>query len=293
MSEHFVKQKKLAALAHKDSIRTVVLGSSHAYFGFNPKYFSKSFNIATTSQDLYGSLFIYKWILNRITNVRNVIVFYSLFSSGFDTINSNQKEHAEIYRRVFTDKVRNANKDNILEFKKSGFRGYRAHGEKAYLTASAAERVRGHTKYSELGQYSGQQNEHLIEASHLAKINGHKFYVVIPPARRDYIACLDEKIDYFSTLRNIAVSQNFIILDFFNSKIFSDEDFGDTDHLNHVGAKKLTIALNQAINFSQISNIPFLQEVINISADFSEWSDANISLFKETLAKLMLNIYKR
>ena len=51
----------------KESIDTLVVGSSHGDFGFNPTYFPNSFNLCCRSQDLKHSYYLYK---NLVLNIR-------------------------------------------------------------------------------------------------------------------------------------------------------------------------------------------------------------------------------
>jgi hypothetical protein len=46
----------------KESLDTLVVGSSHGDFGFNPTYYPGSFNLCCRSQDLKHSFFLYKHI---------------------------------------------------------------------------------------------------------------------------------------------------------------------------------------------------------------------------------------
>src|SRR3546814_6862555 len=51
---------KRAMLAASNNITTLVVGSSHGDFGFNPAYCPRSFNLCCRSQDLKHSFHLYR-----------------------------------------------------------------------------------------------------------------------------------------------------------------------------------------------------------------------------------------
>ena len=51
----------------------------------------------------------------------------------------------------------------------------------------------------------------------------------------------------FNELYNLSISENFEILNFYNNKLFTNEDFFDFDHLNSIGANKLTDLIHKYI----------------------------------------------
>jgi hypothetical protein len=66
-------------------IETVSLGSSHCEFGFNHQYMSSlSFNYGLTSLDLYSCFMLYKFFCKKAARLKNVALFYSVFSNGYE-----------------------------------------------------------------------------------------------------------------------------------------------------------------------------------------------------------------
>jgi hypothetical protein len=68
--------------------------------------------------------------------------------------------------------------------------------------------------------------------------------IVIPPARKDYRENLPDHKILFSRLYSLLEKNNVFIVNYYDDNSFGLEDFGDFDHLNYLGAKKLTEKLN-------------------------------------------------
>lgn len=78
-------------------------------------------------------------------------------------------------------------------------------------------------------------------------MKGHDLFVVIPPFRSDYTKLLPPFEEVFAPLLSLTQKDASIhLLDYFHDTDFADDDFGDTDHLNLQGAKKLTQKIRQA-----------------------------------------------
>lgn len=66
---------------HKE-INTLILGSSHAEYGYRPTR-NNEINLAFPSGDLYYSYRLFQNVNKNSPNLRNIILFFSPFSSGF------------------------------------------------------------------------------------------------------------------------------------------------------------------------------------------------------------------
>lgn len=73
--------KKRALSRMKDSVETLVVGSSHGNYGFHAT--GNEFNFCVDSQDLYIGYEICKKYAD-LKNLKTVILFYSVFSRGYD-----------------------------------------------------------------------------------------------------------------------------------------------------------------------------------------------------------------
>lgn len=100
--------------------------------------------------------------------------------------------------------------------------------------ADVKERVNDHLKNA---ARENSQIKYVVKMQKLAEERGRSFVVVIPPARSDYTRCIPPCETVFKDLFSL---KNIPIFNYFGSSDFSDEDFGDMDHLNLRGALKLT-----------------------------------------------------
>jgi hypothetical protein len=83
------------------------------------------------------------------------------------------------------------------------------------------------------------QLEWLQKLSQSIKQDNRKLIIVLSPCRSDYRDMLPAKEELFHKLYNLGLN-DVEFLNFYDSDLFTDEDMGDTDHLNEKGAKKLT-----------------------------------------------------
>ena len=64
-----------------NDIQVLILGSSHTYFGINPEFFNlKGYNLANASQTLYYDKELLGRYIDRMPNLKIVIISYSYFA---------------------------------------------------------------------------------------------------------------------------------------------------------------------------------------------------------------------
>lgn len=70
---------------NSDFIETLILGSSHTFYGLDPKYFSRNtFNASHISQPLFYDFEILKKYEKKLNNLKTIIVPVSYFTFHFD-----------------------------------------------------------------------------------------------------------------------------------------------------------------------------------------------------------------
>lgn len=69
-------------IKNQRTISTLILGSSHAEFGYRPCH-DNEINLAFHSGDLYYSYKLFQTVKKSSPNLRNIFLFFSPFSSGF------------------------------------------------------------------------------------------------------------------------------------------------------------------------------------------------------------------
>ena len=87
---------------YKNEMETLVLGSSHANYNFLAT--EKEFNLGLNSQDLYNSYKLYE-SYSKSTKLKNIIIFYSVFSEGFILDKTNSKDLALFYKLIYKIRI--------------------------------------------------------------------------------------------------------------------------------------------------------------------------------------------
>lgn len=252
----FSYKKFMGLRLHEQTVKTLILGSSHGYYGYRADEKLDEFNGAETSQDLYYSYEIYKQFSDA-PKLKNVVLFYSVFSPGNILELTAEKWRCDFYRLFYGIPYRftpEKAKENVMK-SLAGF--ILSEQEKApvdthytgncdysfFLTGfDINERVKNHLKGNRRRQ---NQTEFVRKSILLAKEKGHNLYIVIPPHRFDYTNLLPPFEELFPDL--LAIKDDVNILSFLRDPRFQDSDFGDMDHLNQTGAEKLTVFIRDAL----------------------------------------------
>ncbi|MDD3669278.1 MAG: hypothetical protein PHX68_03275 [Alphaproteobacteria bacterium] len=229
-----------------------MLGSSHGAQGFNPKHYPlRAFNLASTSQDLYTMNRLWRLYRDRLPQLKEVIVFHSVFSPGFE-INKGKKgelcavlthfygipypdQKVAQYRRALNRRIRQdaragapppADCDGYVPVGASG------------RSADASVRVAPHLREN---KRRPDQTHWLEEVLADCRRRGIRARIVIPPARSDYNALISEPDSrLFAGLLRLKKRMAFDLHNFRTSPDFTAADFLDSDHLNGAGAVRLT-----------------------------------------------------
>jgi hypothetical protein len=237
--------------ACEDQMSTLVLGSSHGDYGFDPQYFPGSFNLCSASQDLRHAHLIYRGLAARCTNLRNLVLYYSVFSSGWNLArNPGEKyasaglnelfglgfdyEDAELQAEFLKIKGRLAS----VNFESAGYSGFITEADRFFFSDDygAKRRAEDHLRWARLSA----ENFHLIKLILLAKRCNHKLCIVVPPVRADYREALGARFEtIFQPLLEILSDYDFGVdiqlLNAFDCEGFDASVFGDFDHLLPLG----------------------------------------------------------
>lgn len=253
-------------------INTLILGSSHTFYGINPAYFSKkTFNAAYVSQTLdldYEFLNSYQ---SKLKNLKTVIIPISYFSM-FETLETDAerwriKNYILYYgfenKYHFTDNYESLSNDIQLNVKKV-VKHYALN--KSFITSSDlgwGNNFNSKNKKTPRGKYTAEK--HTVKnfdlyAANLKSLNGIitlckknniNIIFITTPTHKSYYQNLN-KIQLEKTTKTISEllknNSNCKYLNLLDSNKFSNEDFYDADHLNEIGAKKLSLFLNNSLN---------------------------------------------
>lgn len=258
------------------------LGSSHAYFGICPQYFSHSaFNAAHVSQSIKYDHFIFKKFIDGMDSLKVVILpisYFSITSNGPEGgIEDWRVKYYSIYydckfhknepkynleiipkirigtamRSVF-GKVNNINVDSL------GW-GYseqnlKEESEWELEGNTAAKRHTCKTIDSTIVYENAQRMEEMIQICQSKKVS---VIILTTPTYKTYrdnlkTEQLEIMLKYSHLLENKYDNVHYINL--LDSDCFIQEDFQNSDHLNAIGAKKLTTLLDHYIDSLQLLN---------------------------------------
>jgi hypothetical protein len=252
------------------NIETLIIGSSHSYLGVNPEFLdSKSFNLSHLWETLEYDDILFNNFKDNLQNLKIVVIpisYHSLFNRGM----KNKKNYNIYYHLKETDflvdNLEILNK-NLLDLIEDCYSYYYLKQPSPYLKSSTLgwhEKMEGnvedyilasekiaklHTKdnFNEL-EFNINVLEDLI---YQCEKKGVKVIMVTTPVHVAYNNALKkDQLDVaLSTANKLATQfKNVSYYNFLESSLFLEPDFKDGDHLNALGAKKLTLILNDIIN---------------------------------------------
>jgi len=261
--------KKVYLDENSPKINTLILGSSHTFYGLNPDYFSKNtFNAAYVSQSLDLDYEILKKYNLKFKNLKTVIIPISYFSL-FETLESDvekwrMKNYVLYYdfqkTKVFNHNLEILNSDIKSNLKKI-IKHYMFH--KSYITSSNlgwGTDFNSKNKKNLKGEITAKKHtaknfdlyhenvNTLKKIITLCKKNNTNIIFITTPTHQSYYQNLN-KNQLEKTIQTISdlvkANSNCNYLNLLKSKKFTTEDFYDADHLNEIGAKKLSLIVSR------------------------------------------------
>lgn len=262
-----------AADAARNRLETLILGSSHAEFGIRAT--EGEYNLGGAFQDLYTSFELYKRYADA-PKLKRVILTYSVFSPGSDTIMTNSRDCCVAYKVLanipYRDSTvaekaelsryevlaRNKAKQALRKNDTKGLdnRGNILHYWTPFEHAPDEERARDHLKNNDRGNDMSRYLRMMMTETNR---RAQELVVVIPPARKAYINALPSRDILFKELDRI---EGLRVLDFYGDEHFEDGDFMDPDHLTKDGARKLTALIRLILQPPQRSE-PRIPKIIH------------------------------
>ena len=275
--------KKKYLNTNSNNIEVLFLGSSHIYFGINPEYISrKSFNGAHISQSLNFDLAILEKYKDRLKNLRYIIVpidYFSMYSTLEGGVENWRVKNYNIYYdiskygnywsgfEIFNGKLAS----NISRAKSYLFNGksditcnkfgfgttYNSKDSKDLIETGKTASKR-HTKELENNQTTFSKNIQTINSIiEFANSRNIKIIFITCPAYSSYRENLnpiqlDNSVNIIKRLS--AKNTNTDYYNFLTDKTFIADDYYDADHLNEIGAKKLTLKIDSIINNKESTN---------------------------------------
>lgn len=259
----------------RDSVSTLILGSSHTYYGLDPVYFTDpAFNLAHVSQTFDLDFDLLKKASSVNSHLKTVVIPVSYFSF-FEVLGKSPEywriKNYTLYYNVF--KIRSLydysemttnsfedNYDRIEAYYQEVKKGERYCSDLGWGEKFKSENSRDLVKASESAvkrhfiedhQYLSENIETLNRFVDYCKRRDIKVLLFTPPGYKAYFTNLDENqlnITIKEAQRIAQENSNCEYFSLLKDDRFVEEDFFDGDHLNEIGAKKLSLILNEMID---------------------------------------------
>lgn len=258
-----------------DSVNTLILGSSHSFYGINPEILgNNSFNLANVSQDLKFDLYLVEKSIAQCKNLKTLIVpisYFTLYETPLDK--GNEKFRVKFYENYmgYNDSLLNCIEKlelynpsilqtKIKEYCKLHFGGDEdfgynslgwATGYKECMIDSDIEKdaIKTIARHTPSEEYVDINIEYLNKIATLCYNNNIRLFFITTPTLPTYYNKIDNDRWSYTTsvVNNICLKYNASYYSYLNDERFETSDFFDIDHLCHKGAKKFSNILKEEI----------------------------------------------
>jgi hypothetical protein len=241
----------------RDTLETIVLGSSQGDHGFDPAHVPNAFNLCYRSLDLKHCYSLYQRTVTLCPNLKNLVLFYSVFSPGsmlerspdeagigplfsalFDLDVEYQSEPMTGLAQALAQQLQEGMAATLIEeaAQLDGHAGFLPNDKGPPPTSDFKARLLSHIK----SNYEAGADYYLVKILALANRLGHGVTIVIPPVTSTYRNTLNtrssvlfreliEAIDLFPWTRPIQV------LNAYDDEAYEDSFFIDSDTLDPRG----------------------------------------------------------
>jgi hypothetical protein len=255
-------------IKNAENIELLVLGSSHSFFGINPEFFTQgsSFNAAHVSQSLNYDYFIFNKFKDNLVNLKMLLLplsYFTLFSQLEDGVEDWRVKNYSIYydsdyhnSLKYNTEIVTAKPISILKAILKQVAPYESNNttisalgfglgysniKQSDLLATGISAAKRHTKdnFNRLKENLQIINKLIVESNE----KNIRVFLFTTPARKSYIENLNtNQLSIMQTSISEIVKNhpNVEYHSFLKDKRFVNADFKDADHLNGIGAKKLT-----------------------------------------------------
>tara|TARA_B100000809_G_C15100744_1_gene516814 strand:+ start:717 stop:1652 length:936 start_codon:yes stop_codon:yes gene_type:complete len=263
------------------SIETLILGSSHCLYGLNPEFFNDpTFNLAHISQTINIDLELLKKYIKVLPKLKTIIIrvslptlFERLEKSGeaWRIKNYNIYYELDIPSPYFnsTEVLSNKFDLNLGRLYKSYFKkgtstyctdlgwGTSYHsGTRSNLEHSGAVSAKRH--FIPNHQYFDLCRRDFTEMISICEQNKIEIILFTPPGYSTYTNLLDKNQLEITLATAVELARSSDYCTYYNllsDSSFLRKDFYDADHLNEIGAEKLSIFFNEIIKNRKIKNV--------------------------------------
>jgi len=264
---------------NSSEIETLILGSSHSFYGFNPTYFtSKTFNASHISQSLNYDFEILQKYQSNFENLKAIVLpisYFTLFGKLEADSESWRVKNYIIYYEMNTSKsfidhseflgnsiyvsLKRLISYYILE--KSPISCTELGWGKKHKSENAIDLIKSgraaslrHSKNINDIKYKTIFKENVFILSSIVKWckdRNIKLVLLTPPAFTTYRQNLNAeqlKTTIETTSKIDSLNNNCTYLNLLYDVNFIAKDFYDADHLSEIGAAKLSTLINEKVN---------------------------------------------
>ncbi len=236
--------KKEVFLKNKDKYNTVVLGSSHCEYAFNPEFFDvPAFNFGLNSADNITMYYIYKELIKK-SDIKNIVVMYDVFSKGSNNSARSDFRNGFLHQKYILGVNYEQSDKRIEKFCKKHakkllksidyeYSGYKKSDTDTLPTSNKDERCAIHLKLhnkpskeiwiEKLAKECNEDSKHLV--------------LLLSPAQPCYKNKMPPMCDLFNDIITRMLSMSGLrgrVIDFYSTDFFNNESYWiDMDHLNN------------------------------------------------------------
>ncbi len=251
-------------------VETIILGSSHSYYGVYADSVERSYNLANVSQIFKYDYLLLKQYAENCKNLHTVVIpmsYCSLFDPNFETnddwwyvINyvlymdvdatpNKLKYYCEVFHMpAFREKLRALVKTNYLECDSLGFGvNYKLENRDDSWDKYGSMAAKRHTASN--WDFLEENIYYLEEIIKFCQSRGVDVVLVTLPAWHSYYENLDERqlAKMYEVTFAMCKKYGLRYYDYMKDKRFVTDDFFDCDHMSDVGAKKFTSILKKEV----------------------------------------------
>lgn len=250
---------------NKQNIQHLVLGNSHAYYGVNTDLFPNAFNAANYSQSLKYDEYIFCKFAHEMPKLKTVFItlsYFSLFSQLQEGLESWREKFYIIYWH--TNRVKSFVTLEILDGTalaiKKVIKFFLLQHKIVPCSQTGYNLTNHHTKRSnfwkESGPVAAKRHSILIAGKKNSEINKDYIQNIVNYCAKNNIQVIiyvsptwesyRENLDSVQLQKTLSFANELIdfsnvtFLNFLEDNRFVEDDFYDADHLNDIGAEKLT-----------------------------------------------------
>lgn len=255
----------------RDTLETIVLGSSHGDYAFDPAHVPHSFNLCYRSLDLKHCYALYQRTIEMCPKLKNIVLFYSVFSPGavlerspgegdigalfsalFDLGVEYQSDHLNQLTRALNTQLQEGMAATLIEetAKLDGYAGFLPSDKGAADDGEFSARMLSHIKLN----YEAGADYYLLKILALANRLGHGVTIVIPPASSSYRNVLNTRSSVlFRELIEVVGlfpwTVPIKVLNAYDDAAYEDSFFVDSDYLDPrgEGTRRLSRAIAEMV----------------------------------------------